>query len=187
MRHTAFSKMEACLAATPDNWSEVLIHLTDGNWRVRYAAAVALGDLRRPEAVRPLLDLLRDEDAAPLYSQPDVQTSGHAGATAVVPPQFPPGTTEEELEAWRRRGRLKQAACLALGSIAVSTPQVREILQRYATDSGEDYTVRAAASKALASVGDASSVATLRAAEADEEWCTKTEAKKALHAVLARG
>jgi len=50
-------------------FDEQLHALQSPDWRVRYAAAVALGDRRDPQAITGLLAALRLEDVAPLYSQ----------------------------------------------------------------------------------------------------------------------
>lgn len=154
--------------------------LAHTDWRVRYAAAVALGDVPDASSIEPLLKALAIEDAAPLYSQPPLSAGGSAGAPGGTLPVFPEGTTEDQIEAWRRRGRLKQALCLALGAIAHGSPAVLAALHRYATDGAEDYLVRASACKALGLIGDLSSREFLSKAANDEEWCTAKEAAKAL-------
>jgi HEAT repeat protein len=186
---STYQKMERCsqFAQSDDcNIDGLLIELlSEGDWRVRYAAAVACGDRRAEVFVAPLLRVLAAEDAAPLYSQPEVEAGGHAGATEVLLPQFPGGTTPEEIEAWKRRGRLKQAACLALGQIGKVDARVLDVLHRYATDAREDYTVRAAACKALGEIGSTRSAPFLERATRDEEWCTATEAAKSLAKINA--
>lgn len=178
MMETSYEKMEKCLKT---DQSEPLIEsLHDADWRVRYAAAIALGDRREPAAVSALLEVLAEEDAAPLYAQPEVSGSALAGDPGSFAIQFPDGTTESDVEAYRRRGRLKQAVCLALGSIGVAESAAVSTLSRYATDAGEDYTVRAAACKALGQLASQKAVPSLQKASGDEEWCTRTEALKAL-------
>lgn len=109
--------------------------------------------------------LLREEDAAPLYSQEkDLETPDGEGMR----------------EAWERRGRLKQAVCFALPAIAAAGPGALEFLHRYATDQKEDYTVRASAARALGLLRHPSSCVALANATNDSEWCTQTEARKAL-------
>lgn len=184
MNNALYERMERCadialrcdLAALP----EVFTALADADWQLRYAAAVALGDLRTKAAVKPLLAALAIEDAATLYNQPVLPAGGSAGSGNVTAPQFPNGTTPQQIEAWRRRGRLKQAICIALGEIGEGSPEVLAALQRYAVDGGEDYLVRASSCKALGLIGDPASREVLRAAVNDEEWCTNKEASKAL-------
>lgn len=179
-----YEKIERCARLVQsddgDDDSQLIAHLHDHDWRVAYAAAVACGDRGKSIFIAPLLEVLAREDAAPLYSQPESEAGGHAGATEVLQPQFPDGTTQVEIEAWKRRGRLKQAACLALGQIGKADAGVLNALHRYATDAGEDYTVRAAACKALGQIGSTQSARFLERAAGDEEWCTATEAAKSL-------
>lgn len=181
---TNYELMDQCadIALRGDTASvpTLLAALAHADWRVRYAAAIALGDLRAAVAVKPLLAALAIEDAAPLYSQPQLPAGGSAGSPGGVSPQFPAGTTPDQIEAWRRRGRLKQAICLALGAIGEGDPGVLAALHRYAVDAGEDYLVRASACKALGQIGSPSSREVLLAAAKDEEWCTAKEATKGL-------
>jgi len=180
---TTYERMEACIAAAQSRdmcaVSRLLAALNDDAWEVRYAAAVALGDLQDAAAIDPLLDLLKAEDAAPLFSQPG-ECFGTAGSTIAPTPGLPQQAARETLEAWRRRGRVKQAACLALGSIGKAAPSVLDLLHRYAVDAAQDYMVRAAACKALGQIASPQSRGVLETAANDEEWCTKTEARKAL-------
>jgi HEAT repeat protein len=185
---STFDKMESCISSSgckdEKSFDRLLESLSDGNWRVRYAAAIALGDRRDPKAIDPLLKTLQKEITEPIFSQPPLEGGAHAGSNSPFSVQFPEGTTEETKEAWRRRGRLMQAICLALGSIGGSAPGMLEILHRYATDQSCDYGVRAAACKALGQIASKESVPFLEKAAADEEWCTKTEARKALDSIL---
>lgn len=185
---STYEKIEQCtnLASSQAHDAEeaLLSLLRDEEWRVRYAAAVAAGDRRNAEFVGPLVELLAEEDAAPLYKQPEVEAGGHAGATEVRRPSFPPGTTEAMMAAWQRRGRIKQAVCLALGQIGDSSDATLSSLHRYATDQSEDYTVRAAACLALGQIAAPQSAPFLQQATKDEEFCTSTEATKALASVV---
>jgi HEAT repeat protein len=179
--------MEDCLrlgSRTDDaSLRQLLERLRDSDWRVRFAAAVALGERRASAAVEPLLELLTAEDAAPLYGQKQELGGTPAGCHQAPTPEFPPGTDTATRDAWARRGRLKQAACLALGAIGKATPEVLARLHRYVTDQGEDYPVRAASAKALGLFRQAASRPHLERATADPEWCTMTEARKALAAL----
>jgi len=183
-----YDRMESCIAASRRGGGEsvalpmlamLLNALKDEAWEVRYSAAVALGDLREPGAIDGLLALLKEEDAAALFSQPG-ECMGPAGSTVAPSPDLPQAVTKETLDAWRRRGRVKQAACFALGAIGKADPRVLDVLHRYAVDAAQDYMVRAAACKALGQIGSPASSRVLEAAANDEEWCTKTEARKAL-------
>lgn len=184
MNTASYERMERCadiaLRGDLNALPELFSALADADWQLRYAAAVALGDLRPKTAVQPLLAALAIEDAAPLYSQPPLSAGGSAGSGNVTAPQFPAGTTEEQIAAWTRRGRLKQAICLALGAVGEGAPEVLEALHRTAVDGGEDYLVRASSCKALGLIGSPTSRAVLDQAAKDEEWCTAKEAHKAL-------
>jgi len=123
--NSIFDKMEYCAAnATKkdnDSFKKIVSFLSDDNWRVRYAAAIALGDRRDPRATGPLLQALEIEDKAPLFSQPKLEGGAHAGSNVPFSVIFPKGTTEKTKEAWRRRGRVIQAICLSLGNIGKSS------------------------------------------------------------------
>jgi HEAT repeat protein len=184
MMTTAFDKMEFCAAHSynddDSSFEKIIAFLKDYDWRVRYAAAIALGDRKSPKAVDALSDALRKEEKEPLFSQPALKGGAHAGSNVPFSVIFPEGTTEETKEAWSRRGRLIQAICLAFGNIGTSSPAVLEVLHRYASDQKCDYAVRAAACKALGQISSPESLPILEKAAEDEEWCTRCEAKKAI-------
>lgn len=184
-----FAILEACqfLAqmSDPVSLAALIAYLHHADWRVRYAAAVALGDRRAAPAAAPLIALLKEEDAAPLYTQPGDLASAPAGAHHAPVVQYPAGVSADTLAAWVRRGRLKQAAITALGQLGDPARPALPILQRYAADPKEDYAVRAAANKALGLLADRSSLPALQRAIHDEEFCTRTEAQKALAKVSA--
>jgi HEAT repeat protein len=182
--------MDAC-AAVAENRDAAGLHvllnaLADSDWRVRYAAIVALGDLGDPRAAEPLCTLLRAEAREPLFSQPPLEGGGNAGATLVYPVAFPADTTEATKEAWRRRGRLLQAGCLALANLGTPSTPLLELLHDLATDQKRDYMVRAAACKALGQLACPESLPVLEQATRDEEWCTACEARKAVAAIRSR-
>lgn len=185
-----FGKMEYCALAgsmeDDQSLSELLQYMADPAWQVRYSAVIALGERRRREAIPCILGLLKDENMQPVYSQPPGIKSGDAGSNIPFPIHFPQGITEEIKEAWRRRGRIKQEACLALGKIGHAETGILEVLHRYAVDQREDYMVRAAACRALGQLGCRESVPILEQACEDGEWCTRTEAAKALAQIEIR-
>jgi len=75
---------------------------------------------------------------------------------------------------------VKQAICLALGQIGQAEPAVLAMLHRYVGNMDEDYTVRAAAGQALGQFGSPLSRPFLEKGAQDEEFCARTEARKAL-------
>ena len=160
--------------------------LADPDWRVRYASIGAIEDLADAQAIPALLALLSAEDAEPLYGQ-----RGHTWGIGAGEPrgrvQLPADLPEATRRAWERRGRLKQAACFALGAIGRADPAVLAALHRYAVDAAEDYLVRAAANHALGCIASPASRAVLKQATRDEEWCTATEARKALRQLERTG
>ena len=186
-----FAKMDACARAAEQRDAAALPlllgHLCDADWRVRYAAAIALGDLGDAGAIDGLLALLRAEDAQPLYSQRADYCNIPAGSPNGIELHLPEGTSDELADAWRRRGRLKQAACVSLGAIGVAAPRVREPLERYVADEAEDYMVRAAAARALGVLGSKESIPALERATHYHEFCTRTEAVKALERIMKQG
>jgi HEAT repeat protein len=179
--------MDACAAIAEHRDAAgppvLLDALADPDWRVRYAAIVALGDLGDPRTAEPLLALLRAEAREPLFIQPPLEGGGNAGATLVSPVAFPADTTEATKEAWRRRGRLLQAGCLALANLGTPSAPLLELLHDLATDQKRDYMVRAAACKALGQLACPESLPVLEQATQDEEWCTACEARKAVAAI----
>jgi HEAT repeat protein len=180
---TQFARMDA-LMRPGTTVAQLCDALADDDWQVRYTAAVALGDRADAGAIDTLLAALMREDAAPLYAQPREFASLPAGGNARPVCDFPAGTTQETLDAWHRRGRVKQAIVTTLGLIGAADPRVLAVLQRYAVDQAEDYAVRAAANKALGLIGDPSALAAVTQATADQEWCTRCEATKALARLL---
>jgi len=188
MHMTLYEKIEQCLhagaATDTESYTQLLLSLADPDWQARYAAAVALGDRPDPAAIPALLAALDIEDAAPLFAQPEEFGGIPAGANTPFRIAFPEGTLSETIAAWERRGRIKQAVCWTLGSIGVADPRVLQRLHRYAVDQQQDYSVRAAACLALGQIGDPSSRAVLEGAREDQEWCTKTEAERALARII---
>lgn len=155
---------------------ELLGALEDENWQAVQAACQAVGERGELGAVGALLDVLKQQDKLDIYGATDMWSLEDA----------PDAATRE---VWRCRFRVKQAACHALGHIggehgpeALGTEAI-EHLCRYATDDDEDYVVRAAACQALGRIGAEKARTALEAAAGDGEWCTRTEARKALAAM----
>ena len=185
---TIMMRMNRCasLARTGDASMRSALHeaLLDPEWPVRLAAVLALEDLRNPESVDHLLDLLEQEGDAPIYTQQGELV--HVGAAQVSTPALDPllGNASQVIaDAWARRGRVRQAICLALGAIGIATPKVILALGGCAISALEDYPVRAAAARSLGRLGSPDALPFLLKAADDPEWCTRTEAQKSLRLI----
>ena len=168
--------------------------LSHSEWRVRYAAAVAAGRWRDAAHLPALEALLEREDDEPLYTQPAVHFEGagvplppgYDDATALaeyvgpVRVVFPREPTVREREAWRRRGRIKQAVLFAIASIGRASPRIEQRIAAYVGSEAEDAVVRAAAARCLGILGAREHVEVLRAAAKSDDWCLATEAARGL-------
>lgn len=183
-----YEVMERVLAepsALADHWD-------DPRWRVRYAAAIGMGESGDPAWLPVLRSMMAIEDGRDLYGQPQVR--GFVGsyddtraaellvATEAIW-ESPP--TPDQHDSWQCRGRIRQACILAVASIGSADPEWLAILHDVLRDAGEDNVVKAAAAKALARVGTAASIPHLQRALEVDEWCLTTEARKALSALGA--
>ena len=182
-----FEYMEKCIAAGQANDAEsfnmLLSALTDPDWQIRYAAVVAIGDRKNSDAINALVKILQDENAAPIYTQDADYGGAPAGSPYANEPNLPIGTTDETRDAWHRRGRIKQAAIIALGSIGIADSQALELLHDYAINQKEDYMVRAASCQTLGILASPTSKPYLEKAINDTETCTMMEAVRALERV----
>ena len=168
-------------------FSSLMEMLEDGNWRLNYSAAVALENWPDPRFLPALTRLLEREDREPLYELPKgCAAGGHAGTVFIGQPVFPSQYSAREIEAWRRRGRVKHAVCFTLAKFPSLPGSLLRHLEKYAVTQKEDHMVRAAASRVLGICGDKDSLETLDLASNDEEWCAKTEARKARAALERR-
>lgn len=185
------SVSEACLRLGTQtdaaSLATLLAHLQHPDWRVRYAAAVALGERPADAAamVAPLVALLAAEAAAPLYTQPGDFAGMSAGCPHAVTLRLPADADEPTLAAWRRRGRVQQAALLTLGGCGLAARVALPVLHHYATAASVDALVRTAACEALGRLAQPDSRPTLTHAASDDEWCTRTTATKALRLLPA--
>jgi HEAT repeat protein len=170
-------------AGLEENWDHE-------DWRVRYAAAVAMGESGDTRWLPRLHALMQVEAGRPLYSQPavlefvgshdDTRMAEQIIATEAV---FDRAYPESVKEAWRCRGRVRQACLLAVHAIGAATPELLDLIHDLLADPDEDHSVKAAGAKALARVGDRRSIPALQQALEFDEWCLQVEARKTLAAL----
>ena len=157
--------------------SDLLAALDSDQWQLQQGALWALasrvssGDA--PGIAAAVLRILDAQDAMGVYAAPDPWEYRDSD----------PGKTEEH----RCRFRVKQAACMALGAAAAALPaddplvdRIASRLERYAVAMEDDYAVRAECCRALGRLALPRSRPVLEQAACDGEWCTATEASKAL-------
>lgn len=157
------------------------------DWRVRYAAAVAIGRTGDEKWIDTLLAMLKYEDTRNLYTQPRVLGFENSYddtrmAEQLVPIKeiFDQDYPEELKEDWRCRDRVKQACLFAVRDIGKVSGELLAYLHTTLQRQGEDYAVCAAAARALGYVGHKGSIPYLEKALGIDEWCVQTEAKKAI-------
>ena len=186
-----YRKMEACLR--DPGCLEALT--TDPDWRVRYAAAVAIGEHGDPAEAPYLEKMLHIEDQRSLYDQPNVdlvdprdKTPLSRLAERIGPAEaaFPAEYSDEVKEAWKCRGRVKFACAKAVVKLGYATEETRELFRKYLMDEDEAYNVKAAVAHALSVIGTEEDIPALETALRYDEWCTQTEAKKAIRAIRNR-
>lgn len=188
----SFRAMERCFEQTAGDAPDAVAAAGHDDWRVRYAAAVALGETRDARHLRLLAEMLRCEHARDLYSQPPAEYTHGTGDTrmaeeiAPVVVRFDHAYSEDAMQAWRCRGRVKQAVLFAVHAIGTADDELLAQIHACITRTGEDYPVKAAAARALGVAGTAASLPVLHVALAVDEWCTQTEARKAIAAIDAR-
>ncbi len=183
-----YELMELCFT----NESALKDMIGHEDWRVRYSAAVAVGELCRPEYAELIEKLLEREEQRDIYSQPpvtfigskdDTRMSEQIGPIEVV---FPIECSEEQQENWKCRGRVKFAAIKSIVKLKTATERTKELLCSYIGSPGEDYNVRAASAHALGIVGDARHIVFLEKSKDEDEWCTQTEVRKAISLIKER-
>lgn len=162
-------------------------HWDHEDWRVRYAAAVAMGESGDARWLPRLRDLMEIEAGRELYSQPAVQEfvgsyddTRMAEQIIATEAVFDRDYPESVMEAWRCRGRVRQACLLAVHAIGSATPELVDLIHTLLEDPDEDHSVKAAGAKALARVGDRRSIPALERALEFDEWCLQVEARKTL-------
>lgn len=181
-----YTLMEEVLTR-PEKIEEYVKH---PDWRVRYAAAVAMGETGDEKWNDTLLGMLEYEDTRSLYTQPAVSGFENSYddtrmAEQLVPIKeiFDQDYSEELKEDWRCRGRVKQACLFAVKEMGRVSDELLAYMHRLLQKPGEDYAVCAAAARALGYVGHKGSIPYLEKALQIDEWCVQTEAKKAIRRI----
>lgn len=159
-----------------------------GDWRVRYAAAVAMGESGDAAWLPTLQALIRREEGRELYSQPRVEGYRNSYDDTRMAEQLEPieviwdkPYSEEIKDDWRCRGRVLQACLFAIAAIGRADQGVLDTLHQLLSHG--DSLVKAGAARALIHVGTKESLPHLEAALMVDEWCLQTEAKKAIRRI----
>lgn len=157
------------------------------DWRVRYAAAVAIGETKDAKWLDVLWNMLKYEDTRNLYTQPPVAGFENSSddtrmAEHLVPIKeiFDKDYPEDIREDWRCRGRVKQACIFAIRDIGKASDDLLAYLHAILQRPGEDYAVCAATALCLGYVGHMGSIPYLEKSLKIDEWCVQTESKKAI-------
>jgi HEAT repeat protein len=164
--------------------------LKDDDWQVVQAALMAIRRYLRRDCARPIVEVLERQEQLDLYGQTEDIGVG-AGVPGSKAADRIAGHDREQIDAWMCRWRVKQAACFALGEIggecgreAVSDDAVQH-LSRLAISEDDDYQVKAAACHALGRIGDPAALPALKQMTEYDEFCARTEARKAVAALEA--
>lgn len=157
------------------------------NWRVRYGAAIAMGEKQDPSYVPVLLEMLKNEDKLDLYSQPQVKEfiGGYddtrmAEMLVKVQEVFDKEYPDHIKEAWKCRGRVRHAAIFALYDIGVVNEAVNRYLCECLERPNEDFAVCAAAARTLGKLGNAGCIPSIERGMEKDEWCLRCEGRKAI-------
>lgn len=157
------------------------------HWRVRYAAAIGMGETGDPAWLNDLRAIMAMEEERDLYGQPQVQEfiggfddTRAAELLAATEAVWETPPTPEQYDAWQCRGRVRQACILAVAAIGQADDAWRELLHRVLRDPWDDFVVKAAAAKALQRVGTRDSLPHLEFAVTLDEWCLSLESRKAI-------
>ena len=164
--------------------------LKDDDWQIVHAALMAIRRYPKPDCAQPIVDVIERQERLDLYGQTENIGVG-AGRPGSDAEQRIAGYDREQIDAWMCRWRVKQAACFALGEIggecgreAVSDDAVAH-LSRLAISDEDDYQVKAAACHALGRIGDPDALPALKQMTEYQEFCARTEARKAVAAIEA--
>ncbi len=162
------------------------------DWRIRYGAALGMGLKKDPDFLVDLERMLEVENARPLFTQPVTKFIGTEGDTRLAEQVmsfeviFPFPVDEDTKEAWKTRGRVIQAILFAIHDIGSAHDSLIGKLHHYIEDPSRDYSVKAAAVRALGQVGDRSSLPYCGMAANIDERCTQLEAIKAIGRIKDR-
>jgi HEAT repeat protein len=158
MLDKTYERMRKCFTCSDGELADLA---ADTDWQVRYAAAVAIG-ARGDAMYLPMLERMLDiEDERPLYTQPEpeyIGTSGDSSLAELVKPfqvVFPHPVDADTLEAWKCRGRVKQAVLFAIHAIGTANDSLIRRMTAYVEDDIQDASVKCAAVRALGRVGGA--------------------------------
>lgn len=184
-----YELMESMLA----NQAQIENYYMHSDWRVRYAAAVAIGESGNADFLEKLYEMLVFENTLPLYTQPPVlyfensyDDTRMAEQLVYIKEVFKDEHTEHEYECWRCRGRVKQACLFAIAQIGEINTSLLELLHIYLQKPSEDYSIKAASARTLGFVGHSGSIPYLEMCVNIDEWCVQTESKKAIELIKAR-
>jgi len=164
--------------------------LDEGDWTLIQSALMAIRRYPMAEASPVIFAVLAREAKRDLYGQKeDLTGSADAEKSQAGNAEGIKAYAPQTIADWMCRWRVKQAACLALGAIAAQhgrqalSGEVFAELCRLAVSETDDYQVRAAACFALAAAADPAAAPALEKMATNDEFCTRTEAKKALAAI----
>lgn len=170
-----------------DNSIDPSQYTRHNNWRVRYAAAVAIGEKKNPEYIDILLELLKNEDKLDLYSQPKVKEfiGGYddtrmAEMLVSIKEVFSEEYSDDIKEIWKCRGRVRHAAIFALYEIGVPNEEIERYLCESIVRPNEDFAVCAATARTLGKIGSEKAIPYIERAMQKDEWCLRCEGKKAI-------
>lgn len=167
-------------------------HWNHPHWRVRYAAAIGMGETGDTVWLDTLRSMMAIERGRDLYGQPQVlefvgsfddTRAAEQLVTTTAVWATPP--TPEQYDAWQCRGRVRQACILAVYAIGSADDAWRTLLHELLHDPDEDFVVKTAAAKALQRVGTTDSLPHLEFAITLDEWCLNIEARKAISELAA--
>lgn len=166
--------------------NQITVASTHPDWRIRYAAAIAIAQSPDPVWLATLHHMLDIEAERPLYTQPPVRFSQGNGDTRMaeqigpIDVFFAADYDDATKEAWRCRGRVRQAVLFAIAAIGQADDALLDVLHGYLYDPHEDFAVKAATARALGVIANPRSIPALQEAQAFDEWCTNREATNAL-------